>query len=261
MRKTAWKLFPYPEKAYQQAGAALKKHWPRLHAGDCEPFPAAAGVQEAWRAYHAGDFARAVEEGLALGLPGYHPANKAAMIYATYLEDDADRQLELFLEVAQRCEELQAAEPGNANAWYYHAYALGRYSQGISVAKALAKGTGGKVRTSLELALKLEPNHADAHIALGTWHAEIVDKVGSLMANLTYGARSEAAERHFATALELNPDSAIARMEYAKGMVMLFGRSRLKEAKALYAEAAAMTAADAMERLDIEAAKDEVAGD
>lgn len=261
MRKAAWKLFPYADKAYQQAGTALKKHWPRLHAGDREPFPADAGVQEAWRAYHAGDFARAVDDGLALGLPGYNPANKAAMIYATYLEDDEDRQLEIFMEVARRCEELQVAEPGNANAWYYHAYALGRYSQGISVAKALAKGTGGKVRTSLELALKLEPQHADAHIALGTWHAEIVDKVGSLMAGISYGAKGDAAERHFCTALELNPDSAVARMEYAKGMVMLGGRKRLDEAKALYAEATAMTAADAMERLDIEAAREEVADD
>ena len=37
-------------------------------------------------------------------------------------------------------------------------------------------------------ALKLEPNHADAHIALGTYHAEIVSKVGGMLASLTYGA-------------------------------------------------------------------------
>ena len=61
------------------------------------------------------------------------------------------------------------------------AYALGRYSQGISVAKALAQGLGGKVKNALETTIKLAPKHADAHIALGAFHAEVIDKVGSLL--------------------------------------------------------------------------------
>lgn len=258
MAKSSWKKFPYPEKNYCYAGAALKKAWSRLHRGDAEPFPADEAVQEAWRAYHAGDFGKAVELGLAAGLPGYNAANKAAMIYANYLEDDDDRKLELLLAVAKRCEELQAADPSNANAWYFHAYALGRYSQGISVAKALAQGLGGKIKTSLEQAIKLQPKHADAHIALGTWHAEIIDKVGSMVGGLTYGAKKEAGEKHFRTALDLNPDSAIACTEYADGLAMMFGRSRLKEAEMLYAEAVVHEAADAMERLDVEAARAEM---
>jgi tetratricopeptide (TPR) repeat protein len=252
--KSTWKKFPYPDKAFAYAGADLDKNWARLHRGDCEPFPADAAVQDAWRAYHAGDFAKAVELGLKAGDAGINAANKAAMIYANYLEDDEDEKLRLFEEIADRCVARQAAEPDDANAWYIHAYALGRYSQGISIGKALAQGLGGKVRGSLEQALKLQPAHADALIALGTWHAEIIDKVGSLVGGLTYGAKKEMGEKHFRAALELNPDSAIARTEYANGLVMLFGRSRIKEAEKLYAEAAARTPADAMEKLDVEAA-------
>lgn len=254
MAKNTWKKFPYPDKAFAYAGADLDKNWARLHRGDCEPFPADAAVQDAWRAYHAGDFAKAVELGLKAGDAGINAANKAAMIYANYLEDDEDEKLRLFEEIADRCVARQAAEPDDANAWYIHAYALGRYSQGISIGKALAQGLGGKVRGSLEQALKLQPAHADALIALGTWHAEIIDKVGSLVGGLTYGAKKEMGEKHFRAALELNPDSAIARTEYANGLVMLFGRSRIKEAEKLYAEAAARTPADAMEKLDVEAA-------
>jgi tetratricopeptide (TPR) repeat protein len=258
MAKTTWKKFPYPDKHFAYGGTALKKNWERLHRGDGEPYPDDEAAQDAWRAYHAGDFAKAVDIGLAAGPAGINAANKAAMIHANYLEDDEAAKLQLFEEIAERCVVLQRADPANANAWYFHAYALGRYSQGISVAKALAQGLGGKIKESLDQALKLQPSHADAHIALGTWHAEIIDKVGSLVGGLTYGAKKEASEKHFRTALDLNPDSAIARTEYADGLVMLFGRSRMKDAEKLYEEAVACTPADAMEKLDIEAAKAEM---
>ena len=261
MSKSAWKAFPYPDPAYVYAGTALKKAWPRLHQGDREPWPAKTAAQEAWRAYHAGDFAKAVELGLAAGdASGANAASKAAMIYANSVEGSEPRRLAIFQEVAARCEALQASDPDNANAWYYHAYALGRYSQGISVVKALAEGLGGKVRDSLQKAIKLEPQHADAHIALGTWHAEVIDKVGAVVGGLTYGAKKDAAEKHFKTALTLNPLSPIAMTEYANGLAMMFGKSRLKEAERLYAEAAQATPADAMERLDVEVAKAELAG-
>ena len=39
---------------------------------------------------------------------------------------------------------------------------------------------------------------------------------------------------------------------------MLFGRSRLKDAEKLYAEAVACKPADAMEKLDVELAKEEM---
>ena len=61
MGKSAWKKFPYADKAFNYAGAALKKNWERLHRGDCEPFPADTAAQDAWRAYHAGEFAKAFE--------------------------------------------------------------------------------------------------------------------------------------------------------------------------------------------------------
>jgi len=254
MNKETWKKFPYADKAFSHAGAALRRNWERLHRGDREPFPDNAAARDAWRAYHSGDFARAVDIGLHAGSSGINAANKAAMIYAHYLEDDEAARLRLFQDICKRCVALQEAEPGNANAWYIQAYALGRYSQGISIVKALAQGLGGKVRDSLERALELQPRHADANIALGTWHAEIIGKVGSMVGGLTYGAKKDTAERHFRAALELNPDSSIARTEYANGLVLLFGRSRAKDVDRLRAEAAACTAADAMERLDLEAA-------
>ena len=255
----AWKKFPYPDKAYDYAGAALEANWARLHRGDCEPFPADAKVQDAWRRYHAGDFGEAVEAGLACGIAGYNVANKAATVYASYLESDDGQKRSLLLEAAQRCEEQQKKAPDDVNGWYLHAFALGRYSQSISVVKALAEGLGGRIKHSLTQALQLAPGHADARIALGAYHAEVIDKVGALVGGITYGVKKETGRELLEAALALNPESAIARIEYANALVLMYGKAKLQDAERLYREAAACLPMDAMERLDVEAAKAELA--
>ena len=252
-----WTAFPHDAADYTYDTAALKKSWARLHAGDAEPLPTDAKVLAAWALFHAGEFQKAAEAGLKAGGGGITVANKAQSIYANYLEKSEKTKLELFMEVAERAEAQIGAEPKNANAYYFMAYALGRYSQGISITKALAQGLGGKVKSALETAIKLAPKHADAHIALGAFHAEVIDKVGSLLGR-TQGASKDAGLTMFKTALKLNPTSAIAMVEYANGLVMLEGDKKMKEAEKLYADAAACDPKDAMERLDVEMAKAEL---
>ena len=203
---------------------SVKKHWDRLHRGDLEPLPSDAGALEAWVLYHNGEFQKALAAGLEAGGPGITAANKAACAYATYLQG----------------------------------YALGRYSQGISVAKALAQGLGSRVKEALERTIALQPRHADAHTALGAFHAEVIDKVGTLIGGMTYGAKKEVGLRMFQEAMRLHPESAIALIEYANGMVMLEGEKRLKEATRLYEQAAALQPLDAEERLDVELAREQL---
>lgn len=252
-----WTAFPHDSAAYVYDAAALKKKWARLHAGDAEPPPKDDKVLAAWALFHAGDFQKANEAGMKAGGAGITVANKAQAIYANYLEKNEKIKLALFMEVAQRAEAQAGAEPKNANAWYLMAYALGRYSQGISIAKALAQGLGSKVKGALETAIQLAPKHADAHIALGAFHAEVIDKVGGLLGR-TQGANKDTGLAMFKTALKLNPTSAIAMVEYANGLVMLEGEKKMKEATQLYEDAAACEPLDAMERLDVEMAKAEL---
>ena len=252
-----WTPFPYDNAAYVYDAATLKKNWARLHAGDAEPIPKDDKVLAAWALFHAGEFQKATEAGLKAGGAGVTVANKAQAIYANYLEKSEKNKLALFQEVAERAEAQVAQEPQNANAHYFLAYALGRYSQGISVAKALSQGLGSKVKTALEMAIELSPKHADAHIALGAFHAEVIDKVGSLLGR-TQGASKDAGLSMFKTALKLNPTSAIAMVEYANGLVMLEGEKKMKEATKLYEDAAACEPLDATECLDVEMAKAEL---
>ena len=91
MASRKWVTFKDPDARFERAGPALRKAWPRLHRGDCEPWPAGnAALQDAWRDFHAGRFAAAVAAGEALGPEGAAVATKAAGVYATYLARDAD---------------------------------------------------------------------------------------------------------------------------------------------------------------------------
>ncbi|MBS0590591.1 MAG: hypothetical protein JSR65_08120 [Proteobacteria bacterium] len=279
MAKSNWKAFPHPDKAYDYAGDKLAKAWAKLHAGDQEPFPdekhiakllkanprlgkdaakIADALQDAWRAFHRGDFHAAYEAGVALKALGASVAIKAGGIHATYLVDNDKDKTARFEALAKLADEAIAALPGEANSHYRRAFALGRYSQTLSITQALAQGIGGKVKESLDKALKLAPKHAEAHTALGLYHAEIVGKVGGMLAKLTYGASAAEAEKQLKEALKLTPDSPIAHVEYGNALMLLHGDKREDDVAEAYAKAAKLKPKDAMEALDAAWAKEQI---
>ncbi len=255
MDTAKWAVFPYARKTLQYPGNKLVQAWDELHRGDAEPLPEDSAILEAWRRFHAGDFAEAVELADKTGLEAHAVANKASGIYADYLEEDEDAQVAIYQEGIRRAEAAIRKWDDDANAHYFHAFLLGRYSQSISIGRALTQGIGGKVRDSLENALSLAPNHAEAHTALGLYHAEIISKVGRMVGKLTYGASTESALEHFERALELTPEAPIAHIEYGNGLHLLFGDDRLDDSNAAYETAAAIKPIDAMQKLDVEFAK------
>ena len=272
--KTAWAAFPLDAKGFAHAGDALKRAWPKLHAGDLEPFPdaqraavllAAAGksapkgltaeslatmLQDAWRAFHRGDFKVAFDAGEKLGPIGASVAVKALGIHATHLVDDAAEKLKRFERAAGLAEAAIQALPDEANSHYRHAFALGRYSQGLSIAKALKAGIAGKVRTSLADTLAIAPKHAEAHTAMALYHAEIIGKIGAMIGGLTYGAKAAEAEKHIKEALKLTPASPIAHIEHGNVLLLLHGSKQESAAAAAYERASKLKPLDAMEALD-----------
>ena len=251
-----WTKTPVDAKAYTYAGEALKKNWDALHNGDNEAYPKDPKLQDAWRAFHAGDFAAAV----ALGADNTVAA-KATAVYATLVEKKDAVKIKLFQDAIKLAEQLIAAQPKNANAHYQYAYAAGRYSQLISIVKALKEGYGSKIKTALETTLSLEPKHADANTAFASYHAEIIDKIGAMIGKLTYGASKDTAIEYYEKAVKLNPASPVAHIEYANGLLMLYKDKEIDKATKLYQKAAKLKARDAMEALDIEIAVAELADD
>jgi tetratricopeptide (TPR) repeat protein len=249
-----------PWQSFDRAGAphhdasSLTQQWHDLHRGDAEPLPQDPALLEAWLQYHNGAFDEARLAGMALGWRGAAVVLKATCVYAVYLEPRESARLSLLQEAADYAVALQQHLPACPAGWYGQAYALGRFSQGISVAKALTQGLGQRIQTALRKTIELEPRHADAHLALATFHAELIDKVGPLIGSLTHGASRHEAMALYAQALQLNPDAAIALNEYANGLLMLEGEARLPQVTALQERVAAMGPRDAMECLYLEAA-------
>lgn len=245
----------YTGRPVDLAGAALEQHWHRLHAGNLEPFPADPAVQQSWRAYHEGRFEEAVQLGEAHGGLALVPAAFAATIYAQYLEADEELKVAIFERAMQIAERATEACPDNANAFYMHAVAQGRYSQFISMVEALARGFAPKIRAAAERCLELQPDHAEGHVTLAGWHAEIVDKVGGMLAGLSFGAKKDLAEEHYDRALALAPLSPVPHIEKAAGMLLMYGESSRDEAMQLLQQAVTLEPADAMQALDIAKAR------
>jgi len=278
-KKSSWAKFPYEQKAYDFSGDKLKKAWPTLHSGDGEPYPddkraaaliKAAGklapkalsaedlasqLQQAWTAYHRGDFQQAFELSEALGPVGASVACKALGIHTTYLVEDEDEQLVRFEQAGKLAEAAIAALPNDANSHYRFAFAMGRYSQGISIVKAIKLGLASKVRKALDTTLELSPKHAEAQTALALYHAEIINKIGAMIGGMTYGAKASEAEKLMASALKLTPDSPIAHLEHGNMLMLLYGNKKEDAAANAIEKASKIKPKDAMEKLDAEHAK------
>lgn len=255
MKTADWAGFPHDRSPYDYSGDRLAEHWQALHRGDLEPLPDDHELLAAWRCFHAGDFAAAVDRAEAIGPAAHAVASKASGIQADYLEDDEEVKLAIYRCGIERAEAAIRQFPDDANAHYFHAFLLGRYSQCISVARALAQGVGGRIHAALTRTLELAPDHAEAHTAMGLYHAEIIDKIGRMVGRMTYGASADRAMAHFERALELTPEAPIAHIEYGNGLYLLFGDERLDDSNAAYERAAAIEPIDAMQKLDVEFAR------
>lgn len=263
------------------SGEALHEHWEALHRCDREPWPEPKGIstlarrhslatseleslggpssvasalQEAWRTFHAGDFQRAIDLGIELGAFGAPVANKAAAVKSLSAGQGSATALELLTAAAARGENALDLLPGYINAHYTLALVLGRYGQHISILRALAEGLAGRVESRLKRTLELEPLHAEAHVALGLYHAEIIHQVGTL-AGFAYGVSSKLALEHMRRAHEIAPDSPVIGVEHARGLMLLDPGRYSGEAQALHARAADCRPIDAMEELYVERAK------
>lgn len=276
-----WTPFPTPDPAFDYAGERLREAWPRLHAGDREPFPDAADVaellasearlgdsafgtdaekiaaalQDAWRLFHRGEFREAFDRGMRIGPLGHAIAITADGVQAFFLEDRDAVRLARYQSLARRASDTIDLLPMRAGSHYRYAWALGLLARMLPAMQVLADGLGSKLHAALDAALELDADHAEAHTALGLYFAEAVHKLGTALAKLTLRVDPIAAEAHLRTAIRLTPEAPNAWIGLGIGLGLLDADARIDDRKAALAKVAAMQPVDARQALEVAYAK------
>jgi tetratricopeptide (TPR) repeat protein len=215
---------------------------------------AAGTLQDAQKQYTDGDFTTATQTAAALNTSaGFALAAKSNSIFASTQPDN--KQEAIYSQSEKYARNAIKLDDKNEDGYFETARALGRLSQLRGVLAALTQGLGGQIKDNLDKALKLDPQYANALVALGLWHAEIVGKGVAFL----YGADPEKGMAAFARAIKLEPNVIIHRVEYARGMMLIDAKKYKDDATKQLETAVGLTPRDAAERLDLERAKRDLA--
>ena len=271
-----WQSTPVPSERYLYAGERLAHQWHHLHRTDSEPFPSPAylrdwlerepavreslpdfdgdtrtlarQLQQAWRYYHAGEFAAAWQLGRTLGVAGAYVTSRALAVHSQHLRQGTARKAELEHNLAT----LQALDERGmlvtANLEMALIYVAGRVAQELSLMQALRRGNPRELRRRLQAVLDDNPGHVEAHLGMGAFHAELVYRAGKPVAALMYGARADQARDYYSRALELAPESVLVHVEYAHALQLLGADNQ--EQRALLSAAVELTPHDAATHLE-----------
>ncbi len=205
----------------------------------------AQSLAEAEAAFRDGRFLEAADLGEAIGTSdALAMAANSLAIHGYYLAEDDDKQ-PLFERAMALAGTAVAVDGGNAWAHFQTSHAMGRYAQTLGVLEALSEGYAGRIRAAIDAALGLEPDMVWAHLSLAAWHAEIVAKVGFIIAGILYGASEEDALAHYERAYALAPDDSTVNLEFAIGLLTLDDDDYVERARSLLAHAAELPAEDA----------------
>ena len=209
----------------------------------------AQGIVAARVAYAEGRFMEAAELGEASGTSeGFALAARSLAVHGHYNVAE-DGRPEVLARAIRAAEEAIRLDPANPEAHFESAHAIGREAQTAGVMEALNRGYARRTREAAEEALRLDPLLAEAHLTLASWHAEIVNKMGRLVAGMTYRASRRDALEYYEKALELAPDEKTVYLEYANGLLLLDRDRNRVQARELLSRGLEILPGDAYDRL------------
>ena len=245
-----WQPWPEDYPQFNYSREELTERWERLHLRDQAPFPDAGYVRnfsvtppedpdavalqllDGWRDFHAGDFEAAFRAGYTAGTPGDFLAGRAWLAYVVHRVDDEDKRREMLQALIDFIEDnMDDRDPPPAY-WEVAGLALvyGEYARTLSTNRARSEGIPGTVRDLVIEALETEPRQPAALGVLAGWHAEIIGRVGRVLARTIYGASRDEIPKYFDRALAIDPDLVQLHREYGEALLRVYGSSREDEA-------------------------------
>lgn len=212
-----------------------------IAAGDAK----ATTLEEAETAYAEGRYleaARMAEK--AGGASGFVLAANSLNTHALYYAEK-DEQGGLFRHAMDLAERAIEIDPESLRGHFELVRAMGKYAQGIGRVKAINEKYAEQIREHLEFALSLDDNFADAHLALGSWHAGLIEVMGSFLAGILFGANRKDAVFHIERALELDREGIDIHYGSANGFLALGKRKYRKKAEGLLSRVAELPVQEA----------------
>ncbi|AYC34217.1 hypothetical protein D3880_18430 [Pseudomonas cavernae] len=287
-----WTPFPYDQRAYDYSGDKLRQAWPQLTRGfgTDYPFPDAdwvvhmaaqypqavemtvtgntgftgkpeeaaayaAKLQEVWRLVFRGDFAKAKQQGLALGVGGQVPAMFAQVVYAMFLAPDQEEKHRLLEEVIDYTDKAGELVQADSAAQFGRVYAKARLGEELPVPVVLKRGYTSQIPEELDALLSKQPRQPFALALYGGYEAGVIRKVGKLVGKMTYGVSAEQMEQYFSRSFKAADNLPIGHYEYANALLYVYGDDEQKKALEHLRRAAAITPINAMEALEVAHAK------
>ena len=243
----------YPRIAHQMMviGSDPEAHpavFSAVQNGDYQTL--AETVQEVWRLHFSGQFEQAYELGMQLGPVGEIPAIYSRLVHATLLVDDEDDKMEEFDAAAGLSNEGLALAPEYDFAVFGLVYAKVRMLELMSTGEARSSGYIQIAQEKLDELQEHSPDNGAYPLTRAGLEAGIVERVGSFLGSISYGATESSALKNFEHAKKLLPDMAIVYNEYSVGLKRLDDNDFDKEIRKLLTTCSQLTPVNAEDALN-----------
>lgn len=177
--------------------------------------PLALAVQQVWRFHYQGQYKQAHQLGMTLAPAGLFPALYSKLIHTTYLVDNNEVKEIEFNEVDQAIAQVLPIADDYSFIIFGNAYQRARRLELMSTTAATASGLLGPTQGDLRELHKQFPNNPLYSAMLAGIDAGIIERVGSFIGGMTYGADEEKTIELFQQALKVQPNLAVLYNEFA----------------------------------------------
>jgi len=176
--------------------------------------PLAAALQQAWRLHYEGKFEQAYNLGMQLGAAGSVPAIYSKLIHTTFLVHSPTDKLAIFQALADKAEQSLELTPGYDFGEFGLLYAHARTLELLDTSAALSTGLLGSTQNRLQELSERHPKNSLFPTSYAGIQAGVVERVGSFVGRVTYGATASRAVEGFQQALELQPNLPVIYNEF-----------------------------------------------
>lgn len=149
-----------------------------------------------------------------LGPAGSVPAIYSKLMYATFMIHSSAEKLAMFREIADEAEQSLQLTPGYDFGQFGLLYARVRILERLGTTASLATGFLGSTQKNLKELSKRHPHNSLYPTTYASIQAGVVERVGSLIGRITYGATESRTLDGFKQALELQANLPVIYNEF-----------------------------------------------